>query len=132
MWNLLMLYEYLLESPATKDRMWRSQPGHKFLCIKCVVLFSLWQESILKFLAKHSLLPHVTIYGMNPDHTIHSQTVKADAIVNFLVCFEMMLFAQWHCYAYPWNEDWRPADGNYEQGSRKCCSLLRLIDDMFY
>lgn len=135
MWNLLVLYEYLIESPDTEPRMARIKPLHKFVCIKLIVIFSLWQEFILKALSKKGLLPNM--WGMNS--TWSDQEALADAVVNFLVCLEMLLFAQWHRYAYPFNEKW-DEETKHETKCQKGSSLphwlrlsvFQMTDDIGY
>lgn len=108
LYNLFVLYSYLIEAKHTKTQMEKINPHSKFWCIKLIVLFSLWQENILVFCAGQNWLPEML--GWKKDvvwqsDTPAGQTILADGAVNFLVCLEMVLFAQWHRFAYPYNED---------------------------
>jgi len=102
MYNLLILFEYLRECKNTRERMGKIRPISKFVCIKLIVIFSLWQENIFSKLAQYNLLPPVR--GYYGDWT--DPTRMAKGVVNFLVCIEMLLFAWWHRYAYPCDEEW--------------------------
>lgn len=108
MYNLLILFEYLRESQNTHERMNKIRPISKFICIKLLVIFSLWQEALFSLLAKLAVLP--AFRGYSVEWTDQQRTAKA--VVNWLVCIEMLLFAWWHRYAYPCNEDWdlKPED----------------------
>jgi len=102
MYNLLILFEYLREGQNTHERMNKIRPISKFVCIKLIVLFSLWQEALFSGAAKLHLL--LVMRGYNVEWS--SQQKMARAVVNFLVCVEMLLFAWWHRYAYPYKEVW--------------------------
>merc|ERR1719410_2152593 len=54
----------------------------------------------------------------------NDQEKSAEAVVNFLVCIEMLLFAWWHRYAYSHKEVWdlKPED----------CTVKRLADEKHY
>jgi hypothetical protein len=108
MYNLLILFEYLRESQNTHERMNRIRPISKFVCIKLIVIFSLWQEALFSLVAKLGLLPTMRGYSVE----WNDQQRNAKAVVNWLVCIEMLLFAWWHRYAYPYDEDWdlKPED----------------------
>lgn len=120
--NLLVLYEYMCESKDTKERMAKIKPLSKFLCIKLIVMFSLWQENICEQLAKRQLLP--AMMGWNELWT--DEEKNADALVNFLVCMEMLLFAQWHRYAYPHDEE-LVAQGDDEDAG---VGIMKLYSDI--
>jgi len=106
LYNLLVLYEYLIEAAHTKESMEKINPHSKFWCIKLIVMFSLYQENILKICANAGLLP--TMLGWHVvwrSDSSEGQKILADGAVNFFVCIEMLLFAQWHRFAYPYKED---------------------------
>lgn len=123
MHNLLVLYEYLMESQDTKERMGKIKPLSKFVCIKAIVLFSLWQEGICQQLSRHNMLPRMQGYKLG----WRDQESVADAVVNFLVCIEMIAFAQWHRYAYPYSERLVPD----REGGESSRGLLQLFKDIF-
>mmetsp|Transcript_86085 Transcript_86085/g.208578 ORF Transcript_86085/g.208578 Transcript_86085/m.208578 type:complete len:515 (-) Transcript_86085:74-1618(-) len=137
MFNLFILFEYLRECKNTEARMNRIRPFSKFLCIKLIVIFSLWQEVIMTTLAANSLLPILRGWDVEWDN----QKATGEGAVNFLVCLEMLVFAQWHRYAYPYEEDW--SGGEEAIGSLRvvdyqpCCCFCRwgvgkMIDDVGY
>lgn len=117
LFNLLVLYEYLCESKACKSKMDRIKPLSKFMCIKLIIIFSLYQEKIMAYLSVHEMLAPLHGCGMvDSIRHVHGEGMTCDwrytadqerignSWVNFLVCFEMILFAQWHRYAYKYDE----------------------------
>jgi len=140
MYNLLILFEYLRECKNTRERMGKIRPISKFVCIKLIVIFSLWQENILSKLAQWNMLPPVR--GYYGDWT--DPTRMAKGVVNFLVCIEMLLFAWWHRYAYPYDEEWNLKDedntierlADTKKPRRPPCLLrhnvLKMADDVGY
>lgn len=135
MYNLLIMFEYLRESKETEERMNRIKPVHKFACIKLIVLFSLWQEAALRALAKSGMLP--TMFGLSA--TWEDQHKQADAAINFLVCVEMLMFAQWHRHAYPYDENWQgPQPRKHYRPPvllsclRELCPPAKMVDDIGY
>lgn len=131
MYNLLVLFEYLRESKKTHERMNKIRPISKFVCIKLLVIFSLWQEFGMSLLARNDMLP--VLRGWRVDW--NDEEKSAEAVVNFLVCIEMLLFAMWHRYAYPFNEPW-DLDADVKRKHNPHWSLrwsvLKMTDDVGY
>lgn len=133
MYNILVLFEYLRESQQTGRMMNNIRPISKFACIKLIVLFSLWQEMVFGFLAKRGCLP--IFQGFEQKWFNQDDTGKA--AVSFLVCLEMLVFAQWHRYGYPVDEAWSgsenilPEDSTYSPAPLQC-SILIMAHDISY
>lgn len=131
MYNLLVLFEYLRESKKTHERMNKIRPISKFVCIKLLVIFSLWQEFGMSLLARNDMLPVLRGWRVDWD----DEEKSAEAVVNFLVCIEMLLFAMWHRYAYPFNEPW-DLDAGVKRKHNPHWSLrwsvLKMADDVGY
>lgn len=104
MYCLVMFYHELMHSQATKEEMNSIRPLTKILCIKGIVLLTFWQTAIITGLANIGVLPGVSD-KVSMDQTSQWTTKEvADAILNCLLCLEMLGFAEWHRIAFPPNE----------------------------
>ncbi|RHY32893.1 hypothetical protein DYB32_002135 [Aphanomyces invadans] len=67
-------------------------PVPKFLCVKAVLFLSYWQSVVLAFLSRFEII-----------HQLGSWTTDdvTNGIQNVLICFEMMVIAVVHTYAFP-------------------------------
>lgn len=137
--NLFVLFEYLSESERTMGRMKQLRALSKFVCIKLLILVSLWQEKLIKFCASKDMLPQLT--GMfNVWSTNDHGDQVGDFVLHVLICVELVIFSQWHRVAYRVDEDWKPPafrcrPEDYKHQNRWCCvrfGLARLCDDMLY
>ncbi|KAF0687153.1 Aste57867_21124 [Aphanomyces stellatus] len=70
-------------------------PVPKFLCVKAVLFLSYWQSVVLAFLSRFEII-----------HQIGTWTTDdvTNGIQNVLICFEMMVIAVVHNYAFPYDE----------------------------
>lgn len=78
-----------------KQSLGPHSPFLKFLAIKIVIGLSYMQESIFNFLAGKEDSP------IQPTATISIQTLQV-GLPNLILCFETMVFAILHLWAYPW------------------------------
>ncbi|ETV86652.1 hypothetical protein H257_01777 [Aphanomyces astaci] len=67
-------------------------PVPKFLCVKAVLFLSYWQSVVLAFLSRFAII-----------HELGTWTTDdvTNGIQNVLICFEMMVIAVVHTYAFP-------------------------------
>jgi len=105
MYCLLLWYERLLGLAKTKKAMMRIRGVHKFLCIKFIVLLTLWQEAILKLLVRIDAISTQFVTPRTNDTAHWEPEQVGEAVVNILICLEMLLFAGWHRYAYSYEEN---------------------------
>ena len=108
------LYCLVLFYRATRQQLRQIQPLHKFICIKLVVFFTFWQEWVIAYMA------HTRFIGVNDFPTDDvalkaasssasatgiasdwTTTEVANAINNFIICLEMLVFAIAHVYVFP-------------------------------
>lgn len=80
---------------ATKDDLREWRPVGKFLCIKLIIFFTFWQGFLI------SLLTSAGVIGaINEWDSAH----VADGIQDTLICFEMVIFAFAHRWAFPYTD----------------------------
>jgi len=124
MYCLLLWYERLLDIEATRERMRSVHGVHKFLCIKFIVLITLWQELIMKTLVHEGI---VSSHFFGPYEQWRPEDA-ANGMVNMAICLEMVMFAEWHRYAYSYREA-LPKDPDHGGGpgdrSYCCCAAMR-------
>ncbi|KAF0541708.1 organic solute transporter Ostalpha-domain-containing protein [Gigaspora margarita] len=87
------LYALVVFYNAISDAIASEKPFFKLLCVKMVVFFSFWQALILSVLASIGLI-HETQYW--------TRSNIGRGINSLLICFEMMIFAILHIYAFPY------------------------------
>jgi len=82
-------------------------PLLKFMCIKLVIFFSFWQEMGVYALVYFKAVPEKQSWVSDPSRTVD----VAAGIQNFLICFEMLVAAVAHSYAFPIED--------YKKGSKE-------------
>ncbi|KAI5819417.1 organic solute transporter Ostalpha-domain-containing protein [Pyronema omphalodes] len=111
-----------------KEALKREKPLLKLLCIKLVIFFSFWQMILCDFLSSANII--------KPSRKLS----QGDISVGFnalLTCFEMIIFAIMHIYAFPWKPYYKPAHSEYKEGKfvdgdvRKRTSIIRSLVDVF-
>lgn len=112
---------------STRERMRSVHGVHKFLCIKFIVLLTLWQEAIMKGMIHAGT---VSSHFRGPYKTWEPKDA-GNGMVNMLICLEMLLFAEWHRYAYSYKEE-LPQESYHEcvsdnkfTCSRCCCVAIK-------
>jgi hypothetical protein len=96
------------------------KPLLKFMCIKLVIFFSFWQMILFDFLSSASIIK-------TTDHL--SKGDISIGINALLICFEMIIFAIMHLWAFPWN-DYQTSDlgpAVYDR-SKKMGPIRALVD----
>mmetsp|Transcript_12851 Transcript_12851/g.24414 ORF Transcript_12851/g.24414 Transcript_12851/m.24414 type:complete len:518 (-) Transcript_12851:198-1751(-) len=90
---LVVLYE------ATHEDLAPIKPFAKFVCVKGVVFFTFWQQSLL------STLAFFNVFTMNHRWNCYANMHEMiNGIQDVLICFEMLVFAMAHAYAFPSRE----------------------------
>lgn len=94
------IYSLLMFYHSFEAELAPHKPLAKFLCIKGVVFFAFWQGLVVKLL---------TMYGIiHKGHMPYTVTQIEEAVQNFLVCVEMLLFSfafQYAFSAYPYTPE---------------------------
>lgn len=75
---------------SLKDELKIHKPLKKFLCIKIIILFSFWQESIFDILIYYNIL--------DPGNNTRSYIIAT--IHDFVMCLELVPFAIFHHYVF--------------------------------
>eukprot|EP00897_Mesotaenium_endlicherianum_P001452 jgi/Mesen1/1334/ME000013S00832 len=88
----LAMYTLLLFYHGFAKELAPHRPMAKFLCIKGVVFFAYWQGLVLSILASTGVL--------HEGHFPFSVKQIEEAIQNFLVCIEMVVFAYFYTRAF--------------------------------
>ncbi|CCX06998.1 organic solute transporter Ostalpha-domain-containing protein [Pyronema domesticum] len=105
-----------------------NKPLLKLLCIKLVIFFSFWQMIVCDFLSSANII--------KPNRKLS----QGDISVGFnalLTCFEMIIFAIMHIYAFPWKPYYKPAHADYKEGQiidsdkPERTSVIRSLADVF-
>jgi hypothetical protein len=105
-----------------------NKPLLKLLCIKLVIFFSFWQMIVCDFLSSANII--------KPSRKLS----QGDISVGFnalLTCFEMIIFAIMHIYAFPWKPYYKPAHSDYKEGQfvdtdkPERTSIIRSLADVF-
>jgi hypothetical protein len=80
---------------ALKDELAPHKPVLKFVCIKSVLFLTFWQSVLLAALSQIEVVHDIGQYT--------AEDVSA-GIQNFLICFEMLVAAIAHRYAFSYHE----------------------------
>lgn len=88
----LAIYALLLFYHTFDKELAPHNPLGKFLCIKGVVFFAFWQGLIIKLLA--------AIGVIHKGHFPYSVEQIEEAMQNFIICFEMLIFSFLFLYAF--------------------------------
>merc|ERR1719469_689867 len=102
MYNLTVLYFELLRNEELREHFEAVQPEPKFVCIKGIIFLTVFQNFVLNALCQFDFLDN--FYIARPPNTQASPEEVRDAILNFLLCIEMLIFAILHLVAYPSQE----------------------------
>lgn len=87
MYWLVMFYQ------ATSDSLQPFNPVPKFLCIKGVLFFSYWQSVVITILVKMGIIKEIPVINYSVEYV-------ASTVQNSLICFEMVVFAIVHHFAF--------------------------------
>ncbi|CAG8606558.1 6737_t:CDS:2 [Dentiscutata erythropus] len=87
------MYALIVFYSAIKDAIASEKPFFKLLCVKLVVFFSFWQAVTLSILASAGVI-HESQYWTKAN--------ISRGINSLIICFEMMIFAFLHVYAFPY------------------------------
>lgn len=80
------------------------RPLLKFVCVKGVVFATFWQDCLLQ------LLNHYGVFNFSFSWRCYEDTdTLVAALQDFLICFEMLIFALLHAVAFP-SREFRKAD----------------------
>jgi hypothetical protein len=110
----IALYYLVLFYLATEERLAPFKPVNKFLSVKAILVMSFWQASLFQLLHLMKLVP--AQYG--------------GFILNLIICFEMVIIALAHLYAFPWTDY---IDERHDQASRFkksqtfCQNIFRIL-----
>lgn len=96
------LYCLILVYLNLHDEIALMRPTMKFLCVKGVVFATFWQSTLLSLLVYSGTLSKLND-GWNWKCHVRSNEV-VNALQNFLISTEMLLFAVLHAYAFPSRE----------------------------
>jgi hypothetical protein len=96
------LYCLLLVYMNTHRVLAASSPALKFLCVKGVVFATFWQGVLLSLLTYFDVI--ASLHDTWSSACAFRQEVVVDALQDFLICVEMLLFAALHAYAFPSRE----------------------------
>ncbi|KAI9005684.1 organic solute transporter Ostalpha-domain-containing protein [Hyaloraphidium curvatum] len=91
----IALYALVLFYVVTHEEIAEHKPLYKFISIKFVIFFSYWQSLFLSLLGRLNLIPE--------SEYVSSANLMA-AIQSFLICFEMMIAARLHQFAFPYQD----------------------------
>lgn len=89
--QMLAIYSLVLFYLATKEDLSPIKPFLKFACIKAVIFFSFWQHVLISLLVQLGVLKS-TQFLTASDYGAEIQ--------DFIICFEMVLFAVAHHFAF--------------------------------
>lgn len=98
---ILLLFE-LERNETLKERFEQINPHSKFWCIKLLVLATALQKVLFE-----TVLPKLSVWPEESETMSHGMLTPAEfggAAQNWLLCFELLLFAIWHFYSYPVND----------------------------
>jgi len=93
------------------------QPFYKFVCVKGVIFFTLVQGIVISVLVKVDVIGEIDSVGWDSDHV-------AEALQNYIICFQMCFFAVFHHFVYSYN-DCLPSDG--ERPYNRCFAILNIF-----
>eukprot|EP00929_Paragymnodinium_shiwhaense_P013473 TRINITY_DN121318_c0_g1_i1.p1 TRINITY_DN121318_c0_g1~~TRINITY_DN121318_c0_g1_i1.p1 ORF type:complete len:384 (+),score=55.96 TRINITY_DN121318_c0_g1_i1:144-1295(+) len=94
MYNLALFYRH------TYDHLLGIQPILKFLSIKGVVFFTFWQGVVIALIASTGVIPD-NGGDDGHGHKIWTRNEYCSGLRDFLLCLEMVIFAEMHRRAYP-------------------------------
>jgi hypothetical protein len=103
MYSLVLFYHETLHAKVTREAMQNIQPYNKFVCIKGIVLLTFWQTGLCEFLVGAGYMwgCDETEIGSCKGDDYFTKEQMGNAILNFVLCIEMLGFAQWHRMAFP-------------------------------
>lgn len=105
MYNLTIFYFELGRNEALKDNFERINPEMKFLAIKGVIMFTIFQSFGFDAMGKIGWLNGEHLGMMQgPTGKVATPEEVSFFFQNFLLCCEMLLFAVWHVVAYKCDE----------------------------
>lgn len=95
LYHLILLYKetYKLLAPL--------KPVFKFLAIKGIIFFTFYQGIMCGLAVRLHMIPSYTPRGPG---VVWTEDEISDGIKSFLLCIEMLFFAEIHRYAYPYDE----------------------------
>lgn len=95
LYHLILLYKetYKLLAPL--------KPVFKFLAIKGIIFFTFYQGVMCGLAVRLHLIPN---YAPQGPGVVWTEDEISDGIKSFLLCIEMLFFAEIHRYAYPYDE----------------------------
>lgn len=96
----LAMYHLALFYHKVHDELGTIRPVLKFMGIKGIVFFTFWQELFIAIFVKVNVIPPSE---RNKQDHLWGQMQIADGIKNLLLCGEMLVFAELHRRAYPYN-----------------------------
>ena len=98
-WALYCLLQVYLNTHAV---LASTGPGLKFLCVKGVVFATFWQGAVLSLLSYTHAIAGLNM-AWSTSCTVRDEMV-VDALQDFLIACEMLIFAVLHAYAFPSRE----------------------------
>ena len=114
------LYCLLLVYLNTHRVLAGAAPALKFLCVKGVVFATFWQGVLLSLLTYFDVI--ASLHETWSTSCVFKQEVVVDALQDFLICVEMLLFAALHAAAFP-SREYRDANlPRRAAGARLCAS----------
>ncbi|KAI1299244.1 Transmembrane protein [Halotydeus destructor] len=93
--QMVAMYCLVIFYTAYKYELSPMKPLAKFLCIKAVVFFSFFQGVVISFLLEFGMITHAFVVIDEEDTLAIGRNLQ-----DFLICFEMMLAALAHLYAF--------------------------------
>jgi len=96
------------------------RPLSKFICIKAVVFFSFFQGVLIGILIEFGMITRAVVVTSTEDKLAVQRNLQ-----DFLICFEMMIAAIAHLFAFSHKEF---VDLTTEDNDSCCTSLMRVLD----
>ena len=118
--QMIAMYCLVIFYTCYRNELSPMRPLSKFLCIKAVVFFSFFQGVLIGILIEFGIITRAVVVTSDTDKIAIQRNLQ-----DFLICFEMMLAAIAHLFAFSHRPYVDLADGS----SDGCCtSLMRVLD----
>jgi len=117
--QMIAMYCLVIFYTAYRGELSPMKPLSKFLCIKAVVFFSFFQGVLIGILIEFGVITRAVVVNSDADKLAIQRNLQ-----DFLICFEMMLAAVAHLFAFSHTPFVDLAASN-----DSCCeSFMRVID----
>eukprot|EP00039_Didymoeca_costata_P030648 m.30717 g.30717 ORF g.30717 m.30717 type:complete len:391 (-) comp8232_c0_seq1:27-1199(-) len=119
------MYCLILFFVTFKTELASSKPLPKLLVIKAVVFFSFWQAVTISFLAANDV-----IRDLPRRSTYNTKGEIAAALQDFIICFEMFIYAIVHHYVFSYTEFYVDGKRPLKMSFREKLMHLFTFDDV--